>query len=397
MKVTKIIKRTLLPIFIITTGIILFISTRCQKSPHDPSLYSIEIIDGVKHIHNISPQSDASPVNLTLLGKIGKLEAEREEDLLYDPIDVARLPNGDILILERDGCTVKCYSKDHEYISSFGQRGRGPGDFLFPFGLYLNERRDKIYVADSEISILSLEGDYEDSFKPPGIHVFGSIGVQYKTSGMVVVPESQVILPSHPSEWMEAGESRLLSVYDKTGDLIRTFGAVKLYENPILTVNANITYFEKDNHSNIYTAFANQNQICKYSPEGEMIFSADRPLSFEVENVTRLETFKSGNVEREFEWPSVSSVVKGIGLDHKNRLWVLTYLKQPNRYMTFDEDENLTECYEFDVFDSEGILLFRVPFPNVQVDNLSLCDDRIYLIDSQHESCVYEYQIIVPQ
>jgi hypothetical protein len=394
MKEASIIKKMLLSMVTIIAGATIFLLTGCQKkSSLDSSLYSTEIIDSVKHIHNFAPQFENAPkAELELLGKIGKLEAEKEVDLLYDPIDVARLPNGDILILERDGCTMKRYNKNHEYLSSFGQRGQGPGDFLYPFRLKLNE--EKLYVADSRISIFSLEGEYEGSFKPPGIHVFGSIGAQYKTSGMTVLPDSQVILPSHPSEWMKSGESKLLSIYDKTGTLIRAFGAVKLYDNPLLTVNANIVYFDKDNHHHIYTAFAYQNKICKYSPEGEMIFSSDRPLSFEVKNTTRVETFKSGNMEQKFETPSVSSVTKGIGIDRKNRVWVLTYLKQPNRSLTFDEGENLTKCYEFDVFDSNGILLFKVPFPNVQVDNLSIYNDRIYLIDNQHESCVYEYKIV---
>ncbi len=62
--------------------------------------------------------------------------------------------------------------------------------------------------------------------------------------------------------------------------------------------------------------------------------------------------------------------------------------------MSFDKEENLTNCYEFDVFDSNGILLFKIPFPNVRFDNISIYDDRIYLIDSKNESCVYEYRIV---
>lgn len=72
----------------------------------------------------------------------------------------------------------------------------------------------------------------------------------------------------------------------------------------------------------------------------------------------------------------------------------MTFLKQPNKFLTFDDEENLADCYEFDVFDSDGILLFEVPFPNVRFDNFSIYDDRIYLIDSQNESCVYEYRIV---
>jgi len=366
----------------------------CSKdSSIDTSLFTVEEIDGVRYIHNHAPQRGfTSGVKLELLGKIGKLEGEEEKDILYDPVDAARLPNGDILILERSGCTVKRYSEDYEYISSFGQAGQGPGDFLYPFCL----RRDanKLYVADRDISIFSLDGSYEDGFRPPIIARFGSIGAQYRTSGMVILSGSHVILPSHPSKWIDSGEDKLLSVYDKKGTIIRSFGAVQQHENPQLMLNANIVYFAIDNNDNIYVAYACQNRISKYSPDGEMIFSADRTLPYEIRTEMKVELLKSGNLEREFPWPSVTSVTKGINVDHKNRIWVLTFLKQPNKFLSFAKEENLTDCYEFDVLDSNGILLFKIPFPNVRFDNFSIYDDRIYLIDSQHEACVHEYRIV---
>ena len=365
-----------------------------NDSSIDTSLFTVELIDDVRYVHNHAPQfGDTPSVKLELIGKIGKLEGKQEKDILYDPVDAARLSNGDILILERSGCTVKRYNKNHEYISSFGQKGQGPGDFLSPFCLRLNLSRNKLYVADSKISMLSLDGSYEDGFKP---EIIGgsSIHEQYKTSGMAVLSGSRVILPSHPSMWIDSGEHKLLSIYDKKGTIIRSFGAVKLYDNPRLTLNANIVYLTKDNKDNIYISYAYQNRISKYLPDGKIIFSADRYLPYELKNEVKAVLFKSGDMEREFSWPSVSSVTKGINIDHKNRIWVLTFLKQPNKFLTFDDEENLTDCYEFDVFDSDGILLFKVPFPNVKFDNFSIYDDRIYLIDSQNESCVYEYRIV---
>jgi len=366
-----------------------------NDSSIDTSLFTVEVIDGVRYVHNHTPQlGDTSGVQLELIGKIGKLEGKEEKDILYDPVDAARLSNGDILILERDGSTVKRYNKDHEYISSFGQKGQGPGDFIFPFCLRLNLSRNKLYVADSKISMLSLDGSYKDGFKPDTIAVFGSIGAQYKTSGMAVLSGSRVILPSHPSLWADSVEHKLLSIYDKKGTIIHSFGAVKQYDNPRLMLNANIVYFTKDNKDNIYIAYAHQNRISKYSPDGRMIFSTDRYLPYEIKNEVKVEIFKSGDMEREFSWPSVSSVAKGIYIDYKNRIWVLTFLKQPNKFLTFGDEKNLTDCYEFDVFDSDGILLFKVPFPDIMFDNFSIYDDRIYLIDSQNESCVYEYRIV---
>jgi len=211
---------------------------------------------------------------------------------------------------------------------------------------------------------------------------------------MALLSGSRVILPSPVTLWETSGEPKLFSIYDETGTLLRSFGAVKKYENPELTLNANIAYFATDRNDNIYVASAFQNKIDKYSQDGKMIFSADRPLPYKLKNEMKALLFKSGNVEKEFLWPSVTSVAKGIYLDTKSRIWVLTFLKQPNKFGGFDGQENMTACYEFDVFDSNGILLFIVPFPNVRFNNISIQDDRIYLIDSENESCVHEYRIV---
>ena len=368
----------------------------CRKdSPIDSSRFAVEVIDGIRHVHNYGPQLGDKPgARLELLGKIGKLEAEDERDMLYDPVDAARLPNGDILVLEGRGSTVKRYSKDYEFISAFGQKGQGPGDFTNPFCLRLNRERNRLFIAHSRISWFSPDESYEGGFKPEVISDFGSIGAQYGTSGMAVLSGLRVVLPSRPSIWLDSGEPKLLSVYGKTGAILRAFGAAELYDEPRLTLNANIACFASDVGDNIYIAYAYQNRIDKYSPEGKIVFSADRPLPYEVKNVMKMELFKSGDMAREFAWPSVSSVTKGIWLDHKIRMWVLTFLRQPNRFLTFDETEDWSDCFVFEVFDSDGILLFKVPFPNVRFDKFSIYDDRLYLVDSQHESCVHEYRIV---
>ena len=373
-----------------------FLLIVCRKEPPvDTSLFTVEVIDGVRHIHNHAPQFGNTPgAHLELVRQIGKLESKEEKDILYDPADTARLPNGDTLILEGSGCAVKRYDKNGGYISSFGQKGQGPGDFLAPFCIRLDPKGDRLYVADTRISVFSPDGSYIGGFEPKRIAIFGSIGAQYRTSGMAVLSGPRVVLPSHPEIWIDSGENKLLSLYDEKGEILRSFGAAEFHDDPQLTLNANIPFFAADSGDNIYIAYAHQNRINKYAPDGQWIFVSDRPLPYEVKNVLKTEIFKSGDMEREFSWPSVSSVTKGIAIDHKNRIWVLTYLKQPNRFLTFDEGENLTECYEFDVFDKDGVLLFMMPFPDVRFVDFSICGDRLYLIDSQDESCVYEYRIV---
>ena len=375
--------------------LILILLSACGGSPaHNSSLYSIEEIDGAMSIHNYGPQFGESPgAILEPMGKIGELDSADENLILFDPVDAARLPNGDILILEGRGCTVKRFSQDYEFISAFGQRGQGPGDLVSPYCLRMAPGGSGLCVGDSRISMFAPDGRYESGFKPERI-AGSSIHVQYRTSGMAVLDGPLVILPSPPSLWVETGEDKLLSVYDKTGAIVRSFGKPKLYDHTELTFNANIVYISVDDNNNIYVAYACQNRISKYSQDGRLIFSADRPLPYEIKNEIRATVFKSGDMEREFLWPYVSSVSKGIHIDRKNRIWVLTYLKQPNKSSTFETGEDLSGCYEFQVFDPEGIFLFKVPFPNVRFDNFSIYGDHLYLIDAEHESCVHEFKII---
>ncbi len=378
------------------TGL-LMAAVSCRRGPSlDSSLFTIEIIDGVKHVHNQAPQRrGTSNPTLEYVGKIGELAGEEEKDILYDPADAALLPNGDILVLERRACAIKRYDKEHQFISSFGQKGQGPGDFSSPFLIRLNRDKSEIYIADSRISVFSLDGRYQRGFKPERIARFGSIGAEFRTSGMAVLSGREVVLPSDPSLWLDSGQQRLLSVYDEAGTIVRSFGAFEAYDRPELTFIANIVGFTNDAQNNIYVAYAHQNRIIKFASGGTILFSSDRFLPYEPKNSMKVELFKSGDIEREFQWPSVSSVTKGIHLDGKDRIWVLTYLKQPNRFASFDEEEDLSGCYEFDVFDSlSGVLLFKVPFPNIPFDTWSLYGDRVYLIDSRRESCVYEYRIV---
>jgi len=386
-------KRTVFGSFVFFSALILFVA--CSRdAATDASLFTVELRDGVKIIRNHGPQLGEAPgARLELVGKIGKLEGDQEKDILYDPVDAARLSNGDILILEKSGCCVKRYDKGHAFISSFGRKGQGPGDFQSPFCLRLNGRRDKIYVGDYKISLLSLDGSYDGGFKPERIGG-SSVHEEFRTSGMAVLSGSRVVLPSHPSMWAESGDDKLLSMYDEKGAIIRSFGEVTLYDHPLLTLNANIVFLAADRRDNLYVAYAHRNKISRYSPDGKLIFSSERPLPYEVKNTTRTEVFQSGDMEREISWPSVTSVTKGIAVDREGRIWVWTFLKQPNRFLAFGEGQTPGDCYAFDVFDAEGIFLFRVPFPDVWADRFSIYDDRMYLIDSREESCVYEYRIL---
>ena len=368
-----------------------------SRAPVDASKFSVEVLEGVRHVHNHAPQLEgASPVRLELVAKIGELEGREEKDILYDPVDAARLPNGDVLILEGDGCTVKRFNDRRQLVSSFGAKGLGPGDFVSPYRLGLTVKKDLIYVADGgRISWFRLDGRFVGSFNCRAARLGGSnISQRYRTSGMSLLSDAHIVLPADVSLWEEAGAEALLTVYDGEGTVVRSFGAVTRFDDPLMTLNANIVYFATDASDNCYVVFAHQNRLDKYSRDGELLFSADRRLPYEIRNEMKDEVFTSGAMQQVFSWPSVTSVAKGAATDRKGRIWVLTFLVQPNRFGGFDNQDDVSPCYRFDVFDPQGILQFSVSPPNVSFSGFSISDDRLYLVDPGDESCVYEYRIV---
>ena len=380
-------------------ALVVVLPVACRRGAAvDSSLFTVEIAGGVRVVHNYAPQlGSAAGARLELVRKIGELETRDERQILYDPADAVRLAGGDILILERGGCRVKRYGQEGGFVSAFGQKGKGPGDFVSPYALKLNPEGTTLWVADYLVSRFSLEGLYLGGFRParnPSGVQGGSVGELHRTSGFAVLPGGLVVLPSPSSMWAESGEDKLLSVYDDNGALVRSFGDVESFEDLKLTLNANIAIFSADKDGAVYVAYAYRNRIDRYAPDGQMSFSTDRHLDYEPKAEMKSELFKSGAMTQEFAWPSVTSVTKGIGVDQRGRIWVLTFLRQPDRFGNFLDADSLTPCYEFDVFDAAGIHLFRVPFPNVRADRLSIADDRLYLVDAGNEACVYEYRIV---
>ncbi|MEN6560154.1 MAG: hypothetical protein ABFD52_05200 [Acidobacteriota bacterium] len=372
-------------------------ATACRPgNPGDASKFTVEIIDGIKYVHNHAPQVEASSSpRLELLGKIGALEGREDKDVLYDPADAARLPNGDILVLERGGCAVKRFNERYELVSSFGRKGLGPGDLVSPYLMRLNPAGDLIYIADSRISRFRTDGTFVDSFRPveAGATNGSSITEDFRTSGLAVLSSGRVVLPGDASVWSEPRQRHLLSVYDQGGSVARAFGEIRPYDNVEMSLNANVVHFAAGAGDDCFVAYAHQNRIDRYSAEGTLRLSADRPLPYEIKNVMRDTLFASGSVQHVFSWPSVTSVAGGAAIDGKNRLWVLTFLLQPDKFGRFPGVDDWSRCYRFDVFDADGLLMFSVPAPESRFNGFSITGDRMYLIDSIHESCVYEFLI----
>jgi DNA-binding beta-propeller fold protein YncE len=157
--------------------------------------------------HQVIKFSPEGKVLLTL-GKAGGNPADKVADpaSFYQPNDVLTLPNGDILVGEGHGNAtlshrIVRFDRTGKYLSSFGERGTGDGQFMQPHGLAL-DAQGRLYVADrgnNRVQVLTTDGKFVASWpqfsRPSGVAVDRN-GMLYSADS-----ESGSVNPDHKA-WM---------------------------------------------------------------------------------------------------------------------------------------------------------------------------------------------------
>jgi len=337
----------------------------------------IETVNGAKVIHNDKPQWGNKPqVAIEFVRQIGELDADNENYMFYRPMDIIKDNDGNIYVLDAGNHRIQKFDSDGKYRASFGRKGQGPGEFLAAQRLDI-DNKSILYASDysnRRVQRFSTTGEKKGSFRMVSLFdTFCILG-----SGNLITQDEMFIVPKK-----ELNNKRvLISEYTQDGRFIRGFGELQ----KILRVsifNANIIQFETDEKDNVYFSFLAQNRIEKYSPEGQLIFTMDRPLKYRIDNIK--------GKRREDNTSIGTRISESIGVDHKRRIWIQTYIKQQIGYRRLPEYK--PGEFELEIFDNDGILLGRLPFP-VPAGRIRILENTLYIIDPTEEMCIFEYKII---
>lgn len=336
--------------------------------------YKIEIIDGVKHIHNFSPQwGDSIKVALEYVQTLGDIDALDENYQFYHALDMAKDSEGNIYIVDEGNYRVQKYNPEGKYLATYGRRGWGPSEFL-SFGSIDIDKDDNIYLGDpgfNGIKVLSQEGKEIRRFRLKK----GIAFIRLSENGKIVNGRLNRRIPLGAGFF--SNTTPIVHVYENDGTFIREFCVPKDFEkeNRITgTADGNKMSQVIDPYNNVYIAFLTQNRIEKYSIEGELLFTMDRVLNYDV---VELGTFRT----------LPTFITTDIGVDGKNRLWSLTCTKQ-----SVLGDPNSTASYEFELFNFDGILLGKIPYPDIKNSmGFRIYDDYLYLVKLYEVS---EYKIV---
>ncbi len=354
----------------------------------DKNLYTIETINGVKHIHNNEPQWGNDPaVSLEFVQQIGVLDSEDQNYLLHRPQDIVIDQPGNMYIIDSGNYRIQVYDRSGLYLRTIGRKGLGPGEipnFMRCADIFNNT----LYVVHTN--------RFVDKFSCDG-HVLGRFSGDIVINRLRHFSTREFIQNCRTGYYGNSSFNRsdisLILVFSESG-IVREFGSPIFFEDQVETLSANHILAEIDKEDNVYATFCTQNRLDKYSYSGEHLFSSDRPLNYNV--AEKPEWVDPGPSRKVSSVPEFTHVSNNISIDNRSRIWVTT----PNiKLSTVNPDEELfttgKSIYDFHIFDSEGIFLGTLPVPVKWTEfKMRIFEDRLFLIEEKNEMCVYEYKII---
>ncbi len=327
-------------------------------------------------IENNSPVL-TNNIKIEPVNRIGNDESKGENYYFGLPVNVVKTSDTKIHILDMMNSCVKTFDSNFNHIKTFGRKGQGPGEFLFSLGMDTDEDNN-IYISDPNNSRIQV-------FKYGNF--VRTIRIEKPVAFFSLFTQSSMIVNSRDKD-------HILKILDDSGRIIKSFCRKKKYSNSYIENKMNDVVFDIDSEYNIYVAFTHLNIIEKYSKDLKLLYVIKRPLDYKVKYDLTMKTIPKTDIN--IETVETTFVTNSAALDDKDRLWVLSYSKQPETWQDKDDVPEYSDFYRFDIFDQSGKLISRIDdrLPVFsRIPCLRIFGSRLFLIDAEVKAVVYEYRI----
>lgn len=376
---------------------------------------TVETVNGVRLIHNGKEGlwGKKPRVHLRLVRTLGDVNAEDENVAFYMPSGIAMDSQGNLYVLDTGNHRIQKFGPEGTYLATIGRQGQGPGEFSYPDSIDI-DKADRIWVSDphnQRIQVLTAEGEEEKTLS----FIEERVGhIRCTKSGLVMAGGMRGFLALGPGMKEEPKNvPPLFKILDRDGKVLGEYGEPHDFKHTLLNAAANQVKFAVDEGGAVYLAYLYQNRVEKYSPEGKLLWRADRKLDYSLDlpkDKGKMEA-KGGGIS--VRMPRLNQCANGIAVDGAGRVWVVTLTRQPReeeqvgvamsvrarggeRQMSMKVQGNTeaetTDMYKLEIFSPDGELLGSLAV-NHFVDGISIKGSRLFLWDGLRRAKFFEYAI----
>lgn len=373
----------------------------------------IETIDGVRVVHNQGKGKwGKSPrIRLEKVRTLGDIETMDETVAFYMPMDIALDASGNLYVLDTGNHRIQKFSPQGSYIATIGRKGQGPGEFVYPYSLAVDTDGGLIVTSPYSNRIQFLEKNGKEvrslAVNEQITRYIRFFGPQY----LLMASERRTPIPGEEDH--QNGLEPLLQVIDREGKFIRTIGKPKDFDHGLINTKANDIAFHIGSNQDIYVTFTNLNRVEKYSPEGAILWRADRKLDYKSDKPLDKGRIESSKNNISIQSPKMNRCSEAISSDDHGRVWVITLDRQLKEEETAHTSVSIshsdgnstvtmatrsegevyaTDAFRLDVFDPEGVLLGQFPLDHF-ADIILISGDRLFILDKLRRMQVIEYRI----
>ena len=379
------------------------------------SAQKIETVDGVRVVYNEKGGlwGKNPKVALDLVRKIGDVDTDDEHLAFNYPSDVAVDAQGNIYILDAGNTRIQKFDQDGKYLATIGRKGQGPGEFISPSGLDLDEDGNLVVTDTAQMRLHVIIGGGKD-VKSIVLKDEPIFGVRSLGAGGYVGRASTYAIPMRNQPEKKIGEMRLFRRLDPDGSVTASFGELADFGEALTNATGNASEFDVDGRDAVTVSFNVQNRIEKYGADGKLVWQADRPLNYDTEVKKKGKIERSGGGISMIE-PEMNACSRGVAVDGKGRIWVVTYARQLREEekvqtsmrsvggaggisnvsvkTTGNTDLRTTDAFKLEIFAEDGVLLGEIPLTHF-VDAIRVFGGQLFLVDRERGVTVYQYRIL---
>ncbi len=361
--------------FVCILIIILFISCSQQKTEWKGT---IEEVDGVTVVKN--PKEPMYDENVFVLEEelsIG--EVEGKEEYIFSRIrDVDVDGKGNIYVLDSGEAHIKVFNKNGEYVRTIGKKGQGPGEMQLPGSISLTPGNEVI-INDGgarHLHFFNLSGDYLKSISQTNMSMF----IRPKVDSQNNIIASYIIMDNVVTSVLKKFDSELNEIF--------TISSYKLAKYPIINPFFPQLYWEITGEDNIIWGCADKYEIQILNPKGQLILKIIK--DYDPIDITDEE--KEKWIKDNWGEQGVSSDVKVTWNEHHNPFIYLSIDDSGRVYLRTYEKVISGEGYYYDVFDSKGKYIVKVP---IKVQPQVWRKNKLYAIEEDEDGYQYvkRYQV----
>jgi hypothetical protein len=253
-----------------------------------------------------------------------------------------------IYILDMKECHIKVFNKNGEYLKTIGKEGQGPGEMRLPGALVITPQQE-ILVNDSsarKLHFFTLDGKFLRAVSQTKMFLFSSPKADHK--GNIV------------AGYMIAGQEVIyeLKKFDPQLKELFTIFSTKVLKYPYLNPFFPRCYWEVTKEDNIIWGFPDKYELQVLNPGGKLlkkIVKDHTPIKITQEEKDDIinETFGGYDnlaSDAKLLWDKHHNAFIYLSLDDAGRIFVRTYEKAADG-----------KAYYYDVFDSEGKYIAKIP------------------------------------